>query len=146
MRRFRIDRMQDLTGVSGTGCVAQGVVFSDGTTVVRWLGKSPTTTVHPSIESVEAIHLHGGASKLRWEDPICFACGVEIDRNAYGQWCSACGATSDKPFLETRPDPSLGRWVPAMTIGGPAADPVLAPAPQPEARPVLPTLPGKDGE
>jgi len=117
MRRFRIDRVVDVTGVSGTGCVAQGIVFSDGTAVVRWLGESPTTTIHSSIESVEKIHLHGGASKLRWEDPICFACGTEIDRTAYGQWCSACGATSAEPFLETRPDPSQGRWIKAGSIG-----------------------------
>jgi hypothetical protein len=115
MRRFRIDREVDPTGVSGTGCVAQGIVFSDGTTVVRWLGKTATTTVHDCIESVEAIHLHGGASKLRWEDPICFACGTEIMREARNQWCSACGATGDEPFLETRPDPSQGSWVYAGT-------------------------------
>jgi hypothetical protein len=70
MRCFYIDRMVDVSGVSGTGCVAQGVVFSDGTTVVRWLGDMPTTTVHQSIESVEHIHLHGGASRIRWEDPM----------------------------------------------------------------------------
>lgn len=116
MRRFRIDRYQDPTGVSGTGCVAQGVVFSDGTVVVRWLGESPTTTVHGSVESVERIHLHEGRSRIRWEDPICFCCGTEIDRNAYGQWCSACGSTSDAPYLETRPDPSQGRWVKAGTL------------------------------
>jgi hypothetical protein len=118
MRRFRIDRYADPTGVSGTGCVAQGVVFSDGSTVVRWLGKSPTTTVHDSVESVEAIHLHGGASKLRWEDPICFACGTEIDRcTVGGQWCGACGANGGSTmYLETRPDPSQGSWAPAVRI------------------------------
>lgn len=118
MRRFRIDRRADPTGVSGTGCVAQGVVFSDGTTVVRWLGEHPTTTVHPSIESVEHIHLHGGASELRWEDPICFRCGAEIDRamRAPLQWCISCGATSDEPFMETRPRPELGGWVPALRV------------------------------
>lgn len=123
MRRFRIDRETDVTGVSGTGCVAQGVVFSDGTTVVRWMsGATPTTTAHASIESVEAIHLHGGLSKLRWEDPICFACGSEIDRHNFGgcQWCSECGATGDKeaPYLETRAKPVLGEWRKALTVKG----------------------------
>lgn len=100
MRRFRIDRREDPTGVSGTGCVAQGIVFSDGTTVVRWLGNWPTTTLHPSIESVEHIHLHEGRSTLRWEDPICSRCGTEIDR-LHGVWCDACGA-QNAASLETR--------------------------------------------
>lgn len=116
MRRFRLDRDRDVSGVSGTGCVAQGVVFSDGTTVIRWLGSSPTTTVHDSVESVERIHLHDGATRFRWEDPICFACGSTVERP---DWCSACGALGGKePFLETRPNPSLGRWVPSLTVGG----------------------------
>lgn len=119
MRRFRIDRKVDVTGVSGTGCVAQGVVFSDGTTVVRWLGEHPTTTVHPSVESVEHIHLHGGASSIRWEDPICFQCGAEIERDMSSpkhQHCYSCGASGDEPYLETRPNSSLGGWKPALRI------------------------------
>lgn len=115
MRRFILDRLEDPTGVSGTGCVAQGCVFSDGTTVVRWLGASATTTVHDSVESVETIHLHGGRTKFRWEDPICFQCGCE-NSDSRGRWCSACGATTDEPFMETRPNPSLGSWVAAIKL------------------------------
>jgi len=122
IRRFRLDRREDPTGVSGLGCVAQGCVFSDGTTVVRWLGEFPTTTVHPSVESVEHIHLHAGRTQFRWEDPICFQCGCETS-DTRGLHCFQCGASSADPYLETRPNPSLGSWHPALTIEPPAPAP-----------------------
>lgn len=68
MRRFILDRMVDISGVSGTGIVAQGVVFDDGVVVVRWGGDTPTMVIHQSIESVSKIHCHNGATEIRWLD------------------------------------------------------------------------------
>lgn len=68
IRRFKLLRREDVTGVSGTGIVAEGVEFSDGSCVVRWLSNHPTTVTHDSIESVEAIHGHGGATEIKWVD------------------------------------------------------------------------------
>lgn len=78
MRRFQIRRDVDVTGVSGTGIVADGVQFADGTTVVRWRvtstvhaerGVKPTTVIHPDVASVEALHGHNGATRVEWLDP-----------------------------------------------------------------------------
>lgn len=66
MRCFELHRDVDVTGVSGTGFVAEGCVFDDGTTVVRWRGATPTTTVHADLDSVKAIHLHAGATRMVW--------------------------------------------------------------------------------
>lgn len=118
VRRFWLDRKVDVTGVSGTGTVAEGCVFGDGTTVVRWLGDHPTTTVHPSVESVEHIHLHEGRTEFRWQDPICFVCGTE-NSETNGMHCYECGASTDEPFMETRPNPSLGKWTKALTVESP---------------------------
>lgn len=68
MRRFLLWRRKDVTGVSGLGIVAQGVVFADGCTVVRWRGETVTTTVHNDLASVERVHCHAGATKLVWCD------------------------------------------------------------------------------
>lgn len=73
MRRFQLHRHEDVSGVSGTGVVAQGVEFDDGTVVVRWLlrpgaGTRPTTVVHEDIANVEALHGHGGATDIVWID------------------------------------------------------------------------------
>lgn len=67
-RRFYLEREVDVTGVSGTGVVAYGVAFPDGTCVVRWMGERRSTVVWPSIEDVEAIHGHGGATRVVWVD------------------------------------------------------------------------------
>lgn len=69
MRRFELHRDTDVTGVSGVGIVAEGVAFTDGTTVVRWVvGEHQSTVVWPGVDSVVAIHGHDGATRLVWVD------------------------------------------------------------------------------
>jgi hypothetical protein len=77
MRAFRVVRDEDVTGVSGTGVVAEGVEFWDGTVVVRWMelpkdnpnyqrGVRATTVVFPSIVAVKALHGHNGATRIEF--------------------------------------------------------------------------------
>lgn len=69
MRRFQLHRDVDVSGISGVGVVAEGVEFSDGTAVVRWVtGDHRSTVVWDRIEAVEAIHGHGGATRIIWLD------------------------------------------------------------------------------
>ncbi len=77
MRAFRLVREVDVTGISGAGVVAEGVEFSDGTTVLRWLKAGtarpehvkPTTVVHDDVESVIGLHGHNGATHIEWVSP-----------------------------------------------------------------------------
>ena len=66
MRSFVLRRKHDVSGVSGTGDVAEGVEFSDGTVALRWLSEWPTSVVFHDrgIEAVEAIHGHGGNTEI----------------------------------------------------------------------------------
>lgn len=77
MRMFNLTRTTYVTGISGTGIVAEGIQYSDGTIAMRWLdtgvteenrarGVRPTTVVHESIESVIALHGHNGATTVVW--------------------------------------------------------------------------------
>ena len=69
MRRFHFERDTDVSGISGIGVVAEGVEFSDGTAVIRWLaGDHHSTVVWANMESVEVIHGHGGATRIVWDD------------------------------------------------------------------------------
>lgn len=69
MRRFELHRDEDETGVSGTGVVAQGVHFSDGPVALRWIvGVHRSTVVWPSMEAVDAVHGHGGRTRIVWVD------------------------------------------------------------------------------
>jgi hypothetical protein len=66
VRTFVLQRDQDVSGVSGVGVVAEGVEFSDGCVVLRWLSAWPTSVVFHDrgIESVEAIHGHDGRTRI----------------------------------------------------------------------------------
>ena len=45
MKKFTMYRVEDETGVSGTGLVVQGVVFANGKAVIQWLaGPDPGDT------------------------------------------------------------------------------------------------------
>lgn len=67
-RPFALYRHRDVSGVSGAGTVAYGVEFPDGTVALRWVGGNPTSVVFHDrgVESVAAIHGHGGATDIVW--------------------------------------------------------------------------------
>lgn len=67
-RTFELVRYRDLSGVSGTGPVAEGVEYSDGSVALRWKGDHPATAVWPSLDDVLAVHGHEGATVVRWLD------------------------------------------------------------------------------
>lgn len=77
MRAFRLVRNEDVSGVSGTGVVAEGVEFSDGVVALRWIVPPgvpghgfPTSVVfHDNgIASVEAVHGHSGRTRIEFAD------------------------------------------------------------------------------
>lgn len=70
MRDFILWRKTDVSGISGTGLVAEGVQFSDGTCVCRWTTDTATTTIYSSISDVLSIHGHDGATQIIWVDDL----------------------------------------------------------------------------
>lgn len=81
-RRFQLVRHEDITGISGTGIVAEGVEFSDGSVALRWTAEWPTSVVfhERGMESVEHVHGHGGSTEIVWLD--------EVAHNPWDAWCS----------------------------------------------------------
>lgn len=66
-RLFYLERHEDVSGVSGTGTVADGVEFDDGTVVIHWRGDDRSTVVWASIEAAERVHGHDGKTSFVWE-------------------------------------------------------------------------------
>jgi hypothetical protein len=61
MRSFEMYREEDETGISGTGKVVEGVIFSSGETVVKWC--TPTSMAScvswwPNFGGFLSIHVH----------------------------------------------------------------------------------------
>jgi len=68
MRRFILRRDRDIAGVSGTGIIAEGVVFSNGKVTLSWLTQYKSVGVYDCLSDVEAIHCHGGFTEIAWFD------------------------------------------------------------------------------
>lgn len=69
IRRFVLERKQDPTGISGTGVVAWGVLWPDGTASLRWnTAYRSSVTYEQGIAAVEAIHGHEGLTHIVFLD------------------------------------------------------------------------------
>lgn len=66
--RFALIREFDVSGGSGTGRIADGVLWTDGSVALRWRGDNPSTAVWARIEDAIKVHGHGGFTKVRWID------------------------------------------------------------------------------
>ncbi|MGW1174571.1 hypothetical protein ACWD4P_12725 [Kitasatospora sp. NPDC002543] len=67
-RLFHLQRDTDITGISGTGIVAHGVQWPDGTVTIRWTGDMPSTVNWTHIDHATAVHGHGGHTRIIWTD------------------------------------------------------------------------------
>lgn len=67
-RRFKLERTSDPTGISGTGTVADGVVWPDGSLTLKWRGERSSVVLWKNLEHMLDVHGHGGATTIRWVD------------------------------------------------------------------------------
>lgn len=68
MRTFVLRRIEDESGISGTGDVAEGVEFSNGKCTMCWITVYRSVTVYDSIRELEAIHGHNGKTVVVFDD------------------------------------------------------------------------------
>lgn len=66
--RFILVRNKDATGVSGTGVVAEGIVFTNGMTVILWLRKPYAMGIYQTLNDVISVHGHEGATEIHFID------------------------------------------------------------------------------
>lgn len=68
MKKFYLQRNTDETGVSGTGRVAEGVIFSNNWCAMTWLTDNTSVAFYPDIDTLDKIHGHSGSTKIIFED------------------------------------------------------------------------------
>lgn len=67
-RLFHLQRDHDVSGVSGTGRVADGVLWPDGSVTIRWRGERPSSVHWDRLDDAEHVHGHQGATRIVWAD------------------------------------------------------------------------------
>jgi hypothetical protein len=68
LRRFVLIRAEDVSGVSGTGIVAEGALSCTRKVVLFWLTKYQSVAIYETIDDLMAIHGHDGRTTIRWID------------------------------------------------------------------------------
>lgn len=68
MKRFVLKREVDVSGTSGTGVVAEGVQFSNGSCSIHWISQFESVEQVANIAVVEEIHGHDGKTSIVWLD------------------------------------------------------------------------------
>jgi hypothetical protein len=68
VRAFRLKRVVDETGVSGTGVVAVGIKLPTGCFVMEWCADSEKRSlgIYQDEEEMLGIHGHGGKTRIEW--------------------------------------------------------------------------------
>jgi hypothetical protein len=104
-RPFLLLRHRDVSGVSGTGVVAEGTQWTDGTASLRWRGEHPVVAFWQSgIEAIVAVHGHGGSTEVCFvpSDGRAASTLAEVagrrrqagDHQDVGGFCSCCGTVA----------------------------------------------------
>jgi len=68
VRRFCLVRDEDVSGISGCGVVAEGVLFSTGRAVLAWVTRVQSVAIYDSMECLVSIHGHDGKTRVVWVD------------------------------------------------------------------------------
>ncbi len=104
-RPFLLLRHRDVTGVSGTGVVAEGTEWTDGTASLRWRGEYPVISFWQyGIEAIAAVHGHEGATQVRFvpldrhpappAGEVTGRVAQTGDHRNVGGFCSCCGTVA----------------------------------------------------
>ena len=83
MKRAYLDRLKDISGISGTGKIAEVAVSSDGRVAVFWPEPFPSVAVFSNNKAMLGAHGHNGRTKLvylddpSWDMGHCEACHIQ---------------------------------------------------------------------
>jgi len=84
LKTFKLERKEDESGVSGTGTVAQGVVFDNGKVALTWNEDvtdvdASSIGVYDSIEDVEKIHGHNGKTEVVFDNTMTLEADIDVN-------------------------------------------------------------------
>lgn len=67
-RVFYLNRIVDISGVSGTGIVAEGTVYTSGMVSLSWLSDKRCVNVYEDFDTMLSVHGHDGSTEVVFLD------------------------------------------------------------------------------
>lgn len=64
LKQFYLNRKEDVSGVSGTGIIAQGVIFPSGKVVMEWATSYGSIAIYENINEIQVLHANKGKTEL----------------------------------------------------------------------------------
>lgn len=64
LKQFYLNRTDDISGVSGTGIIGQGVILPSGRVVMEWTTKHKSIAIYDSIDKIQVLHAHKGTELI----------------------------------------------------------------------------------
>lgn len=64
MYNFYLKRNEDISGISGTGIVAEGTIFYNGKVALIWKSDTPCISIWDGIDHVMKVHGHNGKTEI----------------------------------------------------------------------------------
>ena len=87
IKHFYLKRIEDVSGTSGTGIVAVGSEFPSGHCIIEWLTFTSSIAIYKNVKDLEAIHSHGGKTKIVYGDlPTTFQIEWRDVKNYEGKY------------------------------------------------------------
>lgn len=68
-KEFYLKRIEDESGISGTGVVARGTILPSGKVVLEWQTFHTSLCIYNNIHDVESIHGHNGKTLVIMGNP-----------------------------------------------------------------------------
>jgi hypothetical protein len=67
-RKIALYRKEDVSGNSGCGYIATGLIFPSGFVIVEWLSVEKSMEFCHSVAQLEKLHSHDGRTEVRYLD------------------------------------------------------------------------------
>ena len=68
LQQFYLHRKTDVSGISGTGVIAHGVILPSGSVVMEWVTTHGSIAIYKSINEIQAVHGHNGQTEIIYVD------------------------------------------------------------------------------
>lgn len=70
IKTFKLVRLEDATGISGTGVVAFGAQLPSGKCVLEWREPYKSIGLYDDLTTLVAVHGHNGMTVVEWDSEI----------------------------------------------------------------------------